>query len=151
MRKKLAILLLLAAPVVAACGSKPSTTPVPAGAGGATSPRTAVESFLAAAKAQDLQALSLIWGSEKGPARETMPREELERREIVMLCHLRHDRHEVIEESALLGQQRRITVDVSQGRITRRTNLVAVPAANGAWYVLSVDLEPLQDLCATIR
>lgn len=149
MKKKLAILLLAAAPVFAACGpSAPRSAPVPAGAGGATSSRAAVESFLAAARAQDLQALSLIWGSEAGPARATMSRDELERREIVMLCHLRHDRHAVIEESSLLGTQRRVTVDLMQGTLTRRTNLVTVPSASGAWYVLSVDLEPLQDLCA---
>ena len=35
MTKKLAILLLVAAPVLAACGPKRATTPVPAGAGGA--------------------------------------------------------------------------------------------------------------------
>ena len=151
MTKKLAILLLIAAPVLAACGSKRTGTPVPAGASGATSPRTATEAFLAAAKAQDLQALSLIWGSQAGPARATMPREELERREVVMLCHMRHDTHEILEEGALLGRQRRLVVELTQGKITRRTTIVAEPTSSGAWYVLSVDLEPLQDLCAAGR
>lgn len=154
MMKKLAMLLLLAAPVMTACRTTPSATR-PAvdrtGSGGATSSRTAVEGFLAAAKAQDIQALSLIWGSEAGPARATLPREELERREIVMLCHLRHDSYSIIAESALLGQQRRVTVDLTQGARTRRTNLVTVPSATGAWYVLSVDLEPLQQFCASQR
>ena len=37
---------------------------------GAASSQLAVEQFLAAARAQDLQAFSAIWGSERGPARE---------------------------------------------------------------------------------
>ncbi|HEU5175047.1 MAG TPA: hypothetical protein VFT96_09870 [Gemmatimonadaceae bacterium] len=151
MTKKLAILLLIAAPVLAACGSKRTGAPGPIGASGATSPRTATEAFLAAAKAQDLQALSLIWGSQAGPARATMPREELERREVVMLCHLRHETHEILEEGSLLGQQRRLVVELTQGKITRRTSIVTEPTQSGAWYVLSVDLEPLQDLCAAGR
>ena len=153
MLKKLAMLLLLAAPVMTACRTTPPATrpAVDRASGGATSSSAAVEAFFAAAKAQDIQALSLIWGSEAGPARATLPREELERREIVMLCHLRHDRYAVIAESALLGQQRRVTVDLTQGAQTRRTNLVTVPSATGAWYVLSVDLEPLQQFCASQR
>ena len=151
MVKKLAALLLIAAPVLAGCRT---ASPVPAPGttgGGAPTSSAAVERFLAAARAQDLQALGLIWGTEAGPARATMPREEMERRQVVMLCHLRHDRHRIVDEVALLQGQRRITADLTMGDLTRRTNLTTVPASAGGRYVMAVDLEPLRDLCAARR
>ncbi|MGH7621426.1 MAG: hypothetical protein ACREMU_03720, partial [Gemmatimonadaceae bacterium] len=51
---------------------------------GAAAPRLAVEQFMAAARAQDLQAFSAIWGSEKGSARDIVPRDQLEKRELTM-------------------------------------------------------------------
>src|SRR5687767_4207675 len=67
---KLAVVVLL---VVAACqrkvevGSVPSANPGP-NASGATTAREALQLFLATAKAQDLQAMSNVWGSASGSA-----------------------------------------------------------------------------------
>ena len=58
---------------------------------GATSSAAAVEQFLSAAKAQDLQAMSAVWGNAVSPMRERVDRQELERRLLIMTCHLRHD------------------------------------------------------------
>lgn len=153
MRKKLVALLLIAAPVLVACRStapvQQGGTPLPGG--GASSPVAAAELFLAAARAQDLQAMGLIWGTENGPARGTMDPNDMERRQVVMMCHLRHGSHRIVDETSLLQGQRRVTVDLTAGTMTRRTNITAVPAKNGAWYVLAVDLEPLRDICATRR
>ena len=77
--------------VLAACGPK-TTGPLT----GAPAPRTALEQFLAAVRAQDLQAMSIIWGSEKGPARDLIERRELEKRELVMQCMLSDDRFRIL-------------------------------------------------------
>lgn len=146
MRKKLVALLLIVAPVFAACRA---SAPMTAGeGGGAPSPKAAAEQFLAAARAQDIQAMSLIWGTENGPARTTVQADQLERRIVSMMCHLRHDRYRLIDETSVLQGQRRLTVELTAGDLTRRTNLVAIPATAGGWYVLSADLEPLRDICA---
>jgi hypothetical protein len=146
MRKKLVALLLIVAPVFAACRA---SAPMVAGqGGGAATPRAAVEQFLAAARAQDIRATSLIWGTKDGPASVTVASDKLERQVVTMHCFLRHDRHVVIDETPVLEGQRRFTIDLTAGTITRRTNLVAVPATAGGWYVLSADLEPLRDICA---
>lgn len=147
MRKKLVALLLLAAPAFVACRS---SAPLNAGqGGGAVTSNAAVDQFLGAARAQDIQAMSLIWGTENGPARTTVPRDQLERRIVSMMCHLRHERYRLVDETTVLQGQRRITVDLTAGNLTRRTNIVTVPANTGGWYVLSADLEPLRDICAS--
>lgn len=151
MSKKLAALLLIAAPVLASCRT---TAPVHASGTsgrGAATPVAAVERFLAAARAQDMPAMSLIWGTAAGPARATIPPDELERRQVIMMCHLRHDRHRIVDETSLLQGQRRVTADLTAGDMTRRTNLSVVPATAGGWYVLAVDLEALRDICAARR
>ena len=77
---------------LAACGGPNTTGPLT----GAPAPRTAIEQFLAAVRAQDLQAMSVIWGSEKGPARDLIERRELEKRELIMQCMLAHERFRIL-------------------------------------------------------
>ena len=84
--KKLAIAMLL---VLAACRGK--TGNVSPTAGGANSPREAIDRFLASAKSQDYDAMGLIFGTAAGPARATINKDELEKREFIMMRCLRHE------------------------------------------------------------
>ena len=153
--KKLAALLLVLA---AACHAAPPTpgSVQPAGAplagggsvGGAASPRAAVSGFLAAVHAEDLQALASVWGTAAGPARNTIPRDELEKRELIMMCFLRHDRYRLTSDAESTGGQRRIEVEVSLQDLTRTTSFITVPGAGGRWYVQSFDMEAVRDICA---
>ena len=58
--------------------------PMP-GAPGAATPAAAVDAFLAAAKAEDLQAMSAVWGTPTGSVRDQIPRDELDKREIYII------------------------------------------------------------------
>ncbi|MEA3247383.1 MAG: hypothetical protein U9Q74_14610, partial [Gemmatimonadota bacterium] len=78
--KRLIILLCAAA----ACRSAPPGLQV-----GTSDPRGAVEQMLAAAKAQDLQAITAVWGDERGLLRDHTPREEVESRSFILACLLR--------------------------------------------------------------
>jgi hypothetical protein len=149
--------LLIALIVVAACHrAAPQPTPAvrPAGApfanatGGATSARAAVASFLTAARNEDLQAMALVWGTAAGAARNIIPREELEKRELIMICFLRHDRYQLVSDAESTGGQRRIEVELEQGMLIRRTAFTVVPAPDSRWYVQSFDMEAVRELCA---
>jgi hypothetical protein len=152
--KKLAFLLVLAAACHSAARPTPASvhpagTPVSGGgAGGATSARTAVTGFLAAVRAEDLQALASVWGTSLGPARNTIPRDELEKRELIMMCFLRHERYRLLSDAESTGGQRRVEVELGLGGITRTTAFTAVPGEGGRWYVQSFDMEAVRDLCA---
>lgn len=128
--------------ILAACGPKaggPLT--------GAPAPRTAVEQFLAAVRAQDLQAMSIIWGSEKGPARDLIERKELEKRELVMQCMLTHDQFRILSEGPGTAGKRVFRVELKRGPITRTTNFTSAQGPSDRWYVESAELEPVKDLC----
>ena len=148
--KKLLVALVLAA----ACRGTAPQSPAgvypagtPFGSGGATSARAAVASFLAAAKNEDLQAMGLIWGTAAGPARNSIPREELEKRELIMICFLRHDRYQLLADAGSTGGHRRIEAELEKGTLVRTTAFTVVPAPDGRWYVQSFDMDPLRDFC----
>jgi hypothetical protein len=126
----------------------PSASGIAAAAGAASS-RAALEAFLAAVHAEDLQAMSLVWGTVDGPARARMPREELERRELVMICFIRHDNYQILNEQQLPGGQLRTLVELRRGNLARSSNFTTVRAKDGRWYVLTAELEPLRDFCGS--
>ena len=144
--------LVIALFALAACRSSSATS---GGAGGraprpgADAPRAAVQTFLTAVKAQDLQAMSNVWGSEKGPAREIIDdRAELEKREIVMQCYLNHDRYRILDDVAGQGQERVFRVELTKGSLTRTTTFTTVRGPSDRWFVLTADLEPVKELCS---
>ena len=143
--KKLAIVGML---VVAAC-----TRPVSVGTAanpntpGAATAREAVQKFLAAAKAQDLQAMSIVWGTSAGPARSTMDRQELEQREIILLCYLKHDAYKIGSESPATNGERVFDVEMKYRDLTRSANFFATPGPAGRWYLRTFENEKLTDIC----
>jgi hypothetical protein len=116
---------------------------------GAASARAAVLAVLDAGKNQDLQALSAVWGSTDGSVRDVgnIPRDEMEKRELVMLCYLSHDSHEIVADAPAPNNERVLTAQLKRGSLTRTANFYAVAGPNGRWYVRTFDMESLTDLC----
>ena len=115
---------------------------------GAAAPRLAVEQFMAAARAQDLQAFSAIWGSEKGAARDVVPRDQLEKRELTMMCYLTHDKFDIGAEVTPKPTEHDFQVELTRGSVSKETKVTVVQGPSERWYVLDVQLEPLQALCS---
>lgn len=139
-------MIVLAASLTAACGG---------GAGsshgqltGAAAPQLAVEQFMAAARAQDLQAFSAVWGSEKGAARDVVDRSQLEKRELTMMCYLTHDKLEIGPDVTPKPNEHDFQVQLTRGAVTRETKVTVVQGPSERWYVLDVQLAPLQALCS---
>jgi hypothetical protein len=112
---------------------------------GAASPRSAVEQFLAAARAQDLQALGAVWGDETGPARDHMPRQDLERSEFVMLCLLTHDQSRIAEPTVSVGGRYTLQVDLRQGPLNANVKFTVAKGPSDRWYVQNFDTMLLQN------
>lgn len=146
--KRLVILLF----ALAACshGAAPATGAAPSGQqGGAATPRRAVETFLNAVAAQDLQGMSLIWGTSKGPAREVVDRAQLEKRELIMQCYLGHDKFQILSDTPQRPDLHVLHVSLTKGTITRETTFTTVRGPRDRWYVQEAALEPVRDLCAS--
>ena len=126
---------------VAACHSAPAGNVLT----GADSPRSAVERFLAAARAQDMQALSVTWGNDKGPQRDQLERQELEKRELIMIALLRHDQAKISEPKRIDGGKMVLTVDLKQGKRSASPTFTTVMGPSSRWYVVDLDLLMLQN------
>ena len=115
---------------------------------GAATPREAVDKFVAAAAAQDVSAMGMVWGSASGPARDHMTREEIEQRELIMMRCLRHDSYKVVDERPSTNGLRVLSVELSRKDLTRPSNFTAARGPGDRWYVQSIDPNTLKDLCA---
>lgn len=142
MRKLLMMAVLLA---TAACSGTTTVETAPAAQIG---PRQALDAFLGAVRTQDLQAMSAAWGDKDGPVRdkENIGREELERRELIMMCYFKHDRYRVLADQPIAGGERQMQVELSRGTLSRTTNFY-MANAGARWYVRTVDMDPVKDLC----
>lgn len=141
-RLGMAMLVLLAM-----AGCRAAALPTGATTGAATSTE-AVLAFLGAAKAQDLQAISAVWGNDESLTRDRVERQELERRLLIINCHLRHDESRI--GVAQMGEAGRTLLSVElvsgQARATVPFTTVKNPRDN-RWYVEDVDLRPARDIC----
>ena len=134
--------------VLVAVGAAACRTPGPGAVQtGADRPRRAVELFLAAVNQQDIQAMSVVWGTEKGPARDQLPRQELERREIIMQQCFAHDRYRVLDELPGEGGSRMLRVEITRGSVMRTPQFVTVKGPSDRWYVSDADIAAMRDLC----
>jgi hypothetical protein len=108
-----------------------------------------VEGFLAAVKSQDLQGMSAYWGSEQGLAREQMPREELEKRLVIMQCSLSHDAWQYTSNGNRLMNSREqdIGVELRQKNLKAETSVTTVKGPADRWFVKNVDLLPVGQFC----
>lgn len=143
--RKLLIGLLL----TAACTSRTINVPANSPTNG---PRPALDAFLASVRAQDLQAMSSVWGDKDGPVRDSkkMGRDEVERRELILMCYFKHDKYRVLGEAPGTDGERVMQVELTKGTLRRTTNFYLTTDGE-RWYVRNADMEPVRDLCADRR
>ena len=149
MRKLLLIGLLFAG----ACQTRTVEVPAPApvaAAPVAAGPRPALDAFLAAIRAQDLQALAIAWGDKNGPVRDSkvFSRQEMEQRELILIRCFKHDRARVLNETPAADNERAFQVELVRGTVTRVTDFFTAKGPD-RWYVRSGDMASVKDLCST--
>ena len=138
------VVSLLALAIVVGCRPGAVGGPAP----GASSSENAVSEFLSAARAQDLQALSAVWGNDVSPARDRIERQELERRLLIIMCHLRHDESRIAQRQAGAEGRTLHPVDLSQGTMRATATFTTVRnRKSGRWYVEDFDMRPLRGFC----
>ena len=120
----------------AGCSGSTGGEPAPA------DPTIAVEHFLAAVKANDLERLGHLWGTSKGPAAGRMPRDRLEKSLTVIRIYLQHESYAMEPGSSPADSPNERVVRV---RITRNGCTPTVPFTvvrwRSGWLVRAIDLE----------
>ena len=124
----------------------PSPEAAPSTASGA---KPALDAFLSAIRAQDLQALAVAWGDKAGPVRDTkvFTREEMEQRELILIRCFKHDRARVLGEMQAPGGERRFEVELVRGTVTRVADFLTVQGPD-RWYVRTANMDAVKDLCS---
>ena len=159
MKKNVALLFVIA---IAACAPKVTTTtntgtiepspPVvdaqrPSNVTGGSTARSAVEQFLEAVRAQVLQAMSVIFGTNKGPSRDNMNREELEKRLVILQCYFNHEKFRILSEFPGDDGHRVIEVELSKQGNLRTPNFYIVPGPSNRWYIDNMEIAAVRDFC----
>lgn len=116
---------------------------------GATSARDAAMLFVNAAKAQDLQAMGSLWGTDKGAARDNMDRQQLESRLIILQPCYVSDRVQVLDEQiGTTPTERRVRLQLTRGSRTKNLEFKVVRGPSNRWYVEDTNYEAVQaDFC----
>ena len=136
--KRVAVLLI---PLFAACASLGGSS----ANSGAPSPSAAIAQFLDGANRKDLLAIAAVWGTDRGPASKSMGRQELERRELIMMQCLSHEKSSLGATSP--GEGGRIKVPVTLTAATRSATPVftVVLGPRSRWYVENFDIDEVRN------
>jgi len=136
-------------------GKEPAkTTPQPVltpradnGMTGAATARGAVTEFLDAVKAQDIQAMSVIFGTRSGPSRDNMDRSQLEKRLIILQCFFSNDKFRILDETLGESGHRVITVELTKGGNVRTPRFYAIAGPSNRFYVDNMEIAAVRDFC----
>ena len=151
--KKIIIALALAAACRTTSSTTTSASPVAApvlrgNETGAADGESAVRGFMSAVEQQDLQLMSGLWGDVQGPSRDRLARTELEQRESVMMCYLKHDKYAVMGDAPVPGGGRAYAVNLTLRDMTRAATFEVVQGPGRRWYVQAIpDMNKLQEFC----
>jgi hypothetical protein len=114
---------------------------------GASTPRGAVTAFLEGVQAGDLQAMSVIFGTSRGPSRDNIERSELDKRLVILQCYFTHDKFRIVDESAGEGSHRIVTTELTRGSNTRTPKFYVVQGPANRWYVDNMEIAAVRDFC----
>ncbi len=131
--------------------TSPPATSEPPRAGnqatGAATPRLAVEQFLTAVRAQDIQAMGGLFGTNRGPARDNMNRDELEKRLIILQCYFSHDKFRILGESPGDGGHRVVATELTRGTNIRIPKFYAIQGPGNRYYIDNMEIAAVRDFC----
>ncbi len=138
MKRRVAIALLLFAGSIA-CGKNPGAgTPVP------QSINESVAQFLAAVKANDQKRMGELWGTERGPAANSMNAGVLRQRLTVIQKYLDHTGYRIVEGPLTVpghDDLRTYRVELQRANCNQVLPIDVVRTHSGGWLVYDVHLE----------
>lgn len=112
---------------------------------GAGSPSGAINQFLDGARRKDISAVAAVWGTADGPAGKSMKRQELERRVLIMMQCLGHEKATIGASGPSEGGRLRIPVTLTAEN-RKATPMFTVSRASGSrWFVENFEIDQLRD------
>jgi hypothetical protein len=103
-----------------------------------------VGQFLGAVKANDLRRMGQLWGTERGPAAQSMNAEVLRQRLTVIQKYLDHTGYRIIEGPLVVpgnSELRTFRVELQRTNCNQVIPIDVVRTRSGGWLVYDVHLE----------
>jgi hypothetical protein len=100
--------------------------------------------FMAAVKANDIKRMGELWGTDRGPAAESMDRAVLQRRVTVIQKYLENKGYRVVEGPLLVpghDELRSFKVELQRANCNQVLPIDIVRTRSGGWLVYDVHLE----------
>ena len=93
--------------------------------------------------------MSMIWGTEKGLARDQMSRDDLEKRLVIMQCSLNHDSWKYVSglDGTTRVREQDFRVELQQKNLREQLVVTTVQGVSGRWYVMNADITKLTNFC----
>ena len=140
--------LLIGLALLGACTPTAHSTPIPnAVRRGAVGPAEAVNTFLIAAKREDLPTMNALWGTKDGPGRTEMKAEERDMRDIVVARCLRHDSYEIVSDKMSINGNHTLSVAVTRKSLTTSHDFITAQGPDHRWYVQDAGIRNLTGIC----
>jgi len=134
--RRLPVFLIL---LGAACGRGPGPqTPIP------QSMNESVAQFLAAVKANELTRMGTLWGTERGPASQSMDPKVLRQRVTVIQKYLAHSGYRIIEgplRAPSRDDVRTFRIELQREGCNQVLPIDVIQTRSGGWLVYDVHLE----------
>jgi len=91
--------------------------------------------------------MSVLFGTNHGPSRDNMNRDELEKRLVILQCYFNHDKFRILSESPGESGHRVIEVELTKQGNIRTPNFYAVSGPESRWYIDNMEIAAVRDFC----
>lgn len=91
--------------------------------------------------------MSVIFGNNKGPSRDNMNRDELEKRLVILQCYFNHDKFRILSETPGESGHRVVEVELTRQGNIRTPAFYAVLGPQNRWYVDNMEIAAVRDFC----
>ncbi len=91
--------------------------------------------------------MSVIFGNNKGPSRDNMNRDELEKRLVILQCYFNHDKFRILSETPGESGHRVVEVELTRQGNIRTPAFYAVQGPQNRWYVDNMEIAAVRDFC----
>ncbi len=89
--------------------------------------------------------MAAVWGTARGPASKSMGRQELERRELIMMQCLAHEKSSLGASSPGEGGRIKIPVTLTAASRSASPVFTTVQGPHSRWYVENFDIDELRN------
>jgi hypothetical protein len=91
--------------------------------------------------------MAVNFGTSRGPSRDNMAREELERRLIILQCYFNHDKFRIVRDLPGDDNHRVVVAELTRGSNVRTPSFYTIAGPGGRYYVDNMEIAAVRDFC----